>query len=465
MELLNFHANGLGCQMLPITCACPKCGSKSAISKGARMRKTIGDAKVFKCKVCGRYYRQSYAGAWKRRALPSDLIESYFTTTLRNLGKNYNCGRSTVHREVLAQLRQYPSWQDLNTRPELKGRWAMIMGLDTTPLRIAGQYWTYLHVVDIPSHDPLVYQLLPSRTAILIGNALLRLRDAGYYPNVVVTDLAPELLSVVREVYPNAVIQGCILHLCMWLDKRLPTKRLSDVRKVLLRESVKTQIKCVAIAPSTKRHYYIAQLKKLDVSGDSQAQEVIDQFLQHHLQFYNPPDMLLLMYGCGPRYLYNNLCEGAMSLVRGIATKMHGFKKWEKVQKIIDAFWGTKRVKQIVENTERREVAECQTSLLLFSHYNILDLKSIATLTGTKLQELTQAVKKAGYFVEDERAFSPAFLDRCKSILQHGTKMTLAQIAKTLSVPQEDAISILNAIGVKVKYMNNLDPIVDIESA
>lgn len=157
------------------------------------------------------------------------------------------------------------------------------MVIDTTGLKIRGINYVYLHIADVKSGIPIVYAICEKEDVATIEPILRRLRSLGYSPRIVICDLAPELLVSIKDVFPDANIQGCLFHLSMWLNKELPTKKTvkkMGKEKITLWREVKSLITYAATSKDKDtRSQYLEQLKKskLRREGQKRCGEVLGQ--------------------------------------------------------------------------------------------------------------------------------------------------------------------------------------------
>jgi len=178
--------------------------------------------------------------------LPDDLATSYMfrVQSLKSLletNRDLKLSETTLYRRIRAQARDCPGWEELLKAKKGKENWGSVMGIDTTGLKIRGAHYVYLHIADVTSRDPLAYAMCRREDVATIEPILRKLKNLGYIPKIVVSDLAPELLVSVKKVFPNAVIQGCVFHVTLWLDKELPTKKTIKCRWSLSLGSWKDQ--------------------------------------------------------------------------------------------------------------------------------------------------------------------------------------------------------------------------------
>jgi len=177
---------------------------------------------------------------------------------------------ATLHREIQRRLLQEAPTSDLLRDGGLRSSWGYIMGIDTTQVKIGGKPLTLLYAADIPSRYPLAWEILSCKSSEEIEKMLLKMRESGYYPKLVITDLAHELIKAVKAVFPESQIQGCLFHLIDWLNERLPVKnRGVDPETKDRWIMVKRKILSVAVAPTRKQlRQRMRGLKNWKVQGN-----------------------------------------------------------------------------------------------------------------------------------------------------------------------------------------------------
>ncbi len=422
-----------------------------------------GSVRVYKCKQCGRHFRKTYARSWVATQLPSDIWQSYLNNKVTIAGLKsmlgVNVGKSTLNRAIIRQLKQLPTWKDLIKDPAREAKWGYIMGMDTTSIKIGGKKYVYLHVADIPSREHLAYTLLTSEDCQSIKNVLLALKE-HYEPKIVVVDLAKEILKAVREVFPDAIVQGCLFHLKQWLNKQLPTKKAikicglkGEMHKIHTWLKIKNLIMCVALSWDENRQaMFINQLRGISISQrlDKRAQETVEHFFQN-LDFYNPLYRIVFAGGA-PRFLYNNICERAMRSVKELGARMGGFKKLENAKLYINGFWF---LHSNVNAQKEAHVPEWQ-AVLSFFFAEMVELNALSEATGVSAEALRNAATKAGLIVTQNHAFNKQFFDEAiEKILQTKPK-NVGEAAKMLGLSLDVAAELLSK-RFKLCFPNTLD--------
>ncbi|MEM3640576.1 MAG: transposase [Candidatus Bathyarchaeia archaeon] len=357
---------------------------------------------------------------------------------------------TTRYRNIVKQVKCYPGWRDLLYVPEFRRRWGFIFGIDTTSLGGKGKKHCYLHAVDIPGKDHLAYEIMYKEDAASIRQVLTTLRNAGYSPYLAVVDLASEILSALKEVYPETKIQGCLFHLQQWLNKQLPTiKKRIDKQTLQLWRAVKKRIMEIAKAENMEiRQRHLTELKNMQL--DEVSSSVVKTFLEN-LQYYHTFQDLIWL-GCKREYMYNNFCERSIGEINDLERDMRGFKNMENTQKYIDAFWFLKRKKKAENHPIKITKEEIETKLPLFK--KITNLTELSEDTGIKFEVLKVEAEKAGFKVIENFAFSPEWLQKAREKLQKGNPKTLEDGIKLVGEVPWNTFKLL---GFDIK-MCSLDP-------
>jgi transposase-like protein len=87
------------------------------------------------------------------------------------------------------------------------------LGIDEKWIRIGGA-WHYLFVaVDLETERPLHFEIYKSRSSYYCRLFLVRLRQLGYQPRLIVTDGWVGYAGAIKKVFPQAQHQLCIFHI------------------------------------------------------------------------------------------------------------------------------------------------------------------------------------------------------------------------------------------------------------
>lgn len=444
---------------------CPHCGSTDTRFKGIVTSKTLGKVRLLRCKNCKRRFRQRYVRDVKRVNPQYDLVEKYFEAkSLKTLAQMLSLSRSekTVHRWLVNQLQNYTTWEEFLPEMAKRVRFSYIMGIDTTDLRISGKKYNYLHVVDYPSNH-LAYKILESRNVEEIKRVLLKIKALmGYEPIIVITDRAKELLQAIKDIYPKAIIQGCLFHLRDWLDKKLPTRKINDPHKIREWNLIKGLVMRAALATNyNEKEKYLGMLREklLSKSTDRKVRNTIRNFLKD-ANYYHPLQELL-MYGCRPGWRYNNVCERAMKNVKELGRNMCGFKSLNLAKRYINAMW-------IIEARKNMNFSSSKISkgtsyaytlpLTLFMYDKYIDLEEAARAHNVSVDVMKSNVEMAGYIVAGDTAFAKDYVDTLlKEVLTQPPK-TLYELMNRTSLDFNRSAQLAQVLGLKLKYYSLGDP-------
>lgn len=405
------------------------------------------------CKSC---HRRFCEGAKSSEELQDDVVEAYLfdVKSLDRLIRTrfLKIPRTTLFRKINKKASECPDWPELLSTMKDNGVVGAFMGVDTTTIKIKTKYYVYFHAVDIASGNPIAYALCKNKDSTTIEPILQKLKHKGYIPKIVVTDLASELIASITKVFPDAIIQGCLFHLKMWLDEELPTKRrikgIND-QTVTLWLVVKKLVLCVAYSKDWEtRRKYLAQLNNLNL--DEKAKSVVKRF-SDNLVYYNTLDKLRNYTTNLNQLLYNNTCECHIGLVKALESKMRSFKNIDSAKAYIKLYWFfyLKRKKQELHSPEDKTKLVYTTPLPLFDHVN---LEEFSTMSGFPQEMLERALKEKGYEIINGQAFTQAQLEEIKKEVVKMRNMTFANMAKTLGYDIWTVLNILQRIGIKISY-------------
>jgi predicted HTH domain antitoxin len=431
---------------------CPYCSSVQVIKKGKAIRK-FGYKQVYYCKICHKRYCEKKKKP--EMELKDDIIESYLFNegSLDSLigSKGLTISRTTLYRRILEKAKNCPDWPELTADMKTRNILGSIMGVDTTKLKIEGKHHVYFHTVDVASGNPIAYDICEKEDIATIEPILQQLKLTGYYPKITVTDLAPELITSIERVFPNAKIQGCLFHLKMWLDKELPTKkhlRGIDQQTVKRWQEVKKLTLFAAYSNDwEKRREYLSRLKNVNL--DEKAQSVVERFSQNII-YYNTLNRLKEYTDDISKVIYNNLCERHIGLVRKLESKRAGFKSINSAYLQVKSFWFyyIKRKGQLPHNTSDDKIVYIPP-LQLFDHVN---LEELATATGFPRDFIEQSMREKGYEIIDGYLFTKTQLEEIREEVAKIRKTSLAEIAKILGYDRWTMLHILQKVGIKILY-------------
>lgn len=428
---------------------CPYCGSTYVICKGLRYNQS-GPVQLYFCKSCKKRFPEN---AQRAKELPSDLAETYFfdVQSLESLLATSNglkISKTTLYRRIREQAKQCPSWEELMEAKKDQENWGSVMGIDTTGLKIRGAAYVYLHIADVMTCDPLAYAVCTGEDATTIERILRKLKDLGYNPRIVVSDLAPEILISVKKVFPDAIIQGCVFHVSLWLNKELPTKKTVenvDKEKAVLWRKVKDIINCVCISEneSTRQQY----LEQLNLSLDEKAKSVVERFLAN-LKYYHTKDEFK---GYGTSILYNNVCERHIGMIKHLKGKFRGFKSdIGTTNDIIKLFWYLYRKSPTLLKEKERDVLAHYMPLTLFRDW--ANIAELSKASGIPKEFLGETANRIGYASVGDYIFAKDKLeDLEKSILKMG-RTSLNAVSQRIGFDPTTTIQLLHRLGIRLIF-------------
>lgn len=438
---------------------CPRCGSGSVRLKGY-VSSSMGYVRQLQCKSCGYRFRSEYCRRWRASTLPRDLLELYQGRSLNNLLKDLirrgiRVSRVTLYNEIKRRASKVPSWRNFLYDERLRSRWTGIMGIDTTNVRILREDYVYLHVVDVPSRIPLAYELLPRETANLIKSVLLEIKEAGYQPRLIIADLAPELLSASKEVFPHTQIQACLYHLIRWLNEQLPTKGHSPVEK---HRRTKIKILVAALATDQKeRSDIIESLLQIDL--DPMEAWVVLEFNERLKAGYYKTLTELAEIGCPIKFCYNNVCERAMGFIKELCARMRNFKSLENAQHYINYFWYS-NISQILQRPpssvgahwDHKDLAKQILELMPRGLKDLVDMMEISQMIKLPVNGIREMAHALSLLTTTRYAFSKYYLKRfCEKLLKKQPS-TLKQASAVTGLDTQTLAELLPELGFKLRF-------------
>jgi transposase-like protein len=440
---------------------CPRCGSTDFRTKTKNIyNKILGThVSLLICKNCGYQFKSAIVERHASKQIPDNLIDAYLKVrSIKALKETLglSVSHATVHRWLLKQLDTFPSWENLLSEPFRRSH---IMGLDMTVIKVGKQKFNYLHVVDFPNNH-MAYQLLPSKSAENVEQVLLKLRAADYWPVVVVTDLAKEVVQTVKKVYPQVVIQGCLFHLLMWLNKKLPTKSIRDKepKKANFWNEIKeVMVKAASAKDSEERGNCVKELEYLTSheGADKRIKMVVNSFLKN-VKYYHVMDELRI-FGCNPEWRFNNACERAMQTVKQLARKMYGFKDPQLAQKYINALWATQRKKTDNETSNHQSHIIHMTLIPYLSSSYIETALIHLTAKALNIKE-EKLIEQLGYIAVRDFAFNKDYIEAMRKIIFARQPKTLQDLVNATGLDIHVASELATAIGIRARYVA-LDPV------
>lgn len=448
---------------------CPYCNSTNNILKGFRYNKS-GPVQLFLCKSCGKRFPEKRA---TKKQVPDDIAKTYLlnVTSLDAVLETIKLGvsRTTLFRRIGELAKDAPDWRELLKAKKGQSDWGFIMGIDTSGLKIRGANYVYLHVADVTSGDPLAYTIIRKEDAATIEPILLQLKNLGYSPRIVVTDLAPELLTSIKDVFPNAIIQGCIFHVALWLEKELPTrKKIKKVgkEKIMLWRKVKGIIQyiCVSKNKHTKMQY-LEQLKHLDL--DEKAEKVRQRFMSN-IKYYHSLDEDEFK-GYNTNILYDNLCERHIGMIKALKDKFKGFKNssMDATNDIIKLFWFL-NVSNSISLPKKEEMSFSKKEEETFAYYmpltlldDCMNIAEFSKASGISREVLNKTAQKIGHIVVGDYAITENKLDTIKNCVKNCVskmeKISLSAIMREIGFDHTTTMDLLIKFECTFQF-NSLDP-------
>ena len=457
--------------------ACPRCGS-SEIKKNGPNDHGI---QRFKCKSCGK----SFPEHWKvEKGLSEEIVKNYlfgkvsFDYLLTSKQVNYS--KTTLHRRIMEKVKGIPGWNELLKRKVWNHKKITVMGIDMTNLNAERKKNYYIEVYDVTTHDTIAYPVCYNKKAKTITNVLLRLKDAGYIPDIVVTDLAGELVESVRKVFPNAVIQGCIIHLTHRLDKKLPNKNYKRGMTTKQREEYKEKqdfyqrykflAECIAASKNNAaREQHLKELialnsdKLYDKKTERAYNKLVEELNNNYYRTEDEYEKLQRNRGiCKKNYIpikdirYNNFCESHMRYIEKIGLRMNGFKKVSNTSCYINAYWYFKREEKGVFQEWQKKVRMYNTRPLVFNCKK--SLTGMSKTKGIPIEVLIGRAKTTHRKVIGDHTFDEKELGNLRNLCSKLPQtMTLKFVMKKLHYDQLTVTELLRQFGFKLEGQS-LDP-------
>jgi hypothetical protein len=309
--------------------------------------------------------------------------------------------RSTLYNRIRKQGNEAPSGIELTKKLTAERRLGNVLSFDTTHMkfsvvdpttneRSSRVAHSYFHFIDLSTDSEIDYGIERREDADTVIRRLAAIKyDLKYDARVVVTDLDPAHLQAIPTIYPNATIQGCLFHLELLLNKRLPTredeKRESKRRpkkpqtllpefferavvltpreseKLRLYRQVKKKVmEAARAADRLTQNELVAQLKRIPIKISNRQQmnltsqseklrgkdytrvdEVIKNF-SDNLKFYHTRDELSRL-GLTENMCYSNQCENGIGQIRLLFKRHKQFRSLEAARGHINYYWWKKR--------------------------------------------------------------------------------------------------------------------------
>ena len=157
---------------------------------------------------------------------------------------------------------------------ELQPKWSGFLGCDGKVIKIHGEEWVLLSVVDLGTQDIVDSTLAKGEDYISIDLFLRRVRDSiGYAPREGVVDVDRAWMEAWRDVFPDVPLQLCVVHFERIVDREMPKRKrtqkqekLKDmVRQVIYANDEASARQVLNEILELKRKRYFAGKKSLSI--------------------------------------------------------------------------------------------------------------------------------------------------------------------------------------------------------
>jgi hypothetical protein len=427
------------------------------------------------------------------------LTKKYFDyDNLDAMSEALDVPKSTLHRHISAEMTRIPDWPEITKARNERGELGPVFGADLTYVSIGRKETPYFHGTEFVSNFHIAYELCRNKNAATITAILLKLRSCGYYPKVIVTDLAPELLTSYTQVYPESVIQGCIFHLSKWLNEELrtrakkfdeesivdlnaevralirPTKKAKNVEIKEQKKNNKTElynkVKAIIreIANSENK---VTQQSKVDELNalkldDTTAQIVRSKFLKNLKYYHALDEKIFCAYGRAIQT--NNRLEGVMSQIKALETKFRGFKTYESTKNVLKSYWYLRNIASNpfpltneLTKMPGRVVLRYNMPVSFYSN-DWTDLKKMSKKNRLPLEILKKEAQRFGMKIADRYAYAGDFAQECGlelSIMMNNLLNQFRQRRGWITSPTDDlknklyygiTVTLLQNSGIKI---------------
>lgn len=433
---------------------CPYCGFDKVIRKGGRNRRD-GTGYIVYCKSCNHYFTLNPL-RHESNSKASAFYEKFFEgKTVRDLASELSTSKSTAHRRVLEVLMEAPSWEEIAKKQLLDyhnrlGDWFKNLVVDTTSIKVGGKRMLYLHAADNYLKLPLIYRLLDyeNEKEVLISPELQKLREIGYIPSIVTIDMSRALISAVKNVYGEEIIQLCVFHLEQNLNKKLKIREDEPPNIQLEKEHTKNLVVNTACSDERTRRVLLEELNIFYNSTESKTvKRVIGEF-KKNLRYYHPIEKL----EGHTEALTTNLCENHIQQIKErLRKRLFGFKSPVTAQKYIDAFWQN-YLHNHTKGEWRRE--DLLSSFVMRGH---IPVDKLTRLLGKDHDTLIDMIRASGgKIMQTVEAAYPIADERIDYTVKLATKTpNIAELAKITVMSPHLAYQIIKNYGSKVglKYL------------
>jgi hypothetical protein len=153
--------------------------------------------------------------------------------------------------------------------------------------------WMYVYLaVDAWTYDLLHIALYPNNDEASAQAFLLALRDKGYHPQVIVTDLRQDYGPVIARVFPQAIHHECIFHALQNAQKHIKDAYGKDYLTTQpaaehLKRMIYTIFDAQTLTQAEQRYVEVLALQPAYVQAQPQAQVIFDFLDRHWLKLVN----------------------------------------------------------------------------------------------------------------------------------------------------------------------------------
>ncbi len=149
----------------------------------------------------------------------------------------------TVYRLVMSALKKVPNSNHVTE--VVCDKFSGYLQVDAKYISVRGRQTAFIWAIDYYTHDIVWHMLVPTENSLAYLTLFKRLRSVGYELKGLTCDEHPAILGTVNLVFPNAVVQICIVHYLRNVRYKLNLKEqddiffLKDLKGLLLAESMK----------------------------------------------------------------------------------------------------------------------------------------------------------------------------------------------------------------------------------
>ena len=369
---------------------CSKCGHLLRIHAYYFSKKEKRFKTVYECVLCHTNTQNPFGkkSVVDTKEFTDDYLDTF--SSIKKTAQFYGLKNSTAYLMIRNEVEKAPDGITLSLKLRNSIRWGYVLGVDLGFFgkKKDGINCGYMHFSDVLSKDRLYYDVqkwndgFATKNENMLFERLQRIiTELSYKPKIFVHDLDDNVINACTRTDPLILQIGCLFHLRLSLDKKLPTKRLKarvnkkrqsaykinpdqlplfdddrfeapltdDEARVLRYENAKNIMMRCASANEESRTKLLSELNCCKVGSGRKVTEVIEEF-KRKLKFF-PVKEKLLEYGLTTdelrRVSYNNACENAVGMVRLDLWKKHrGFKSLTAFRAYVNYYWQIKRTER-----------------------------------------------------------------------------------------------------------------------